>query len=369
MRVAVIARGLPEPGDPTLGRFEVDQALALAGAGHQVVVVALDVRSARRRRPWGVRRTPLAGLDAVLVSLPVGGVGPAATDVALRLAWRLARSPLRSLLGGEPDVVHAHFARFGAAARRGRGDGYRLVVTEHSSRLGGTLTPEEDAVAQKAYAAADAVVAVSPWLAGRLAEVYGVRATVVGNVVDVDAFALPRVPRAPGTPARLLTAAFLTPRKRVPLLAEAYALARPELDATLTVVGDGPDRVAVEAVAVDGLTLLGALPRERLAEQLAAADGFVLLSELETFGVVYAEAMAAGVPVLASRCGGPEGFVNDDVGRFTDASTPAAVADTLRGFTATLDEYDTEIVRAYARSRFSPAVVAGELTRLYERLS
>ncbi len=368
MRLAVVARGLPELADPTLGRFEVDQALALAGAGHQVVVVALDVRSARRGRRLGRYTTQVEGLPAVVVSLPVGAVGPRGTELALRLAWRLARRSLRGLLGGDPDLVHAHFSRFGSAVRRGLRDRYRLVVTEHSSRFGQELSPGEDAVARRAYAAADAVVAVSPWLAQRLQQDYQVPARVVADVVDVDAFRSVRPERPPGSPARLVSAAFFTPRKRLPLLGQGYALARPELDATLTVIGEGPDRAAIEAVAVPGVELTGALPRSRVAEELARADGFVLLSEFETFGVVYAEAMASGLPVLASRCGGPEGFVNDDVGVLTDASTPEQVAEELRRFVGSLGDYDPEIIRAYARTRFAPEVVAQELTKIYREL-
>ena len=353
MRLAVVARGLPELADPTLGRFEVDQALALAGAGHQVVVVALDVRSARRGRRLGRYHSQVEGLPAVVVSLPVGAVGPWGTEQALRFAWRLARRPLREALAGEPDLVHAHFSRFAAAVRRGPRDRYRLVVTEHSSRFGQALSPGEDAVARRAYRAADAVVAVSPWLAERLQRDYQVPARVVADVVDVEAFRSVRQARTPGSPARLVS---------------GYALARPSLNATLTVIGDGPERAAIEALAVPGVNLTGALPRNRIAEELASADGFVLLSEFETFGVVYAEAMASGLPVLASRCGGPEGFVNADVGVLTDAANPEAVAEDLRRFVDSLADYDPEIIRAYARTRFAPEVVAQELDQVYREI-
>ncbi len=368
MRLAVVARGLPELADPTLGRFEVDQALALAGAGHQVVVVALDVRSARRGRRLGRYHSQVEGLPAVVVSLPVGAVGPWGTEQALRFAWRLARRPLREALAGEPDLVHAHFSRFAAAVRRGPRDRYRLVVTEHSSRFGQALSPGEDAVARRAYRAADAVVAVSPWLAERLQRDYQVPARVVADVVDVEAFRSVRQARTPGSPARLVSAAFFTPRKRLALLVSGYALARPGLNATLTVIGDGPERAAIEALAVPGVNLTGALPRNRIAEELASADGFVLLSEFETFGVVYAEAMASGLPVLASRCGGPEGFVNADVGVLTDAANPEAVAEDLRRFVDSLADYDPEIIRAYARTRFAPEVVAQELDQVYREI-
>ncbi len=368
MRIVVVARGLPEANDPTLGIFELDQAAALAAAGHDVVVAALDLRSARRRRRLGMYGTTVRGLRVVVVAVPVGAVGPAAMTAGLRFAWRLALPRLRKTLGGPIDIVHAHFARFGAAARPGPGTRYRLVVTEHSSRLGGVLSEAESTVARQAYQAASRVIAVSPWLVDKMAEAYGVTATYVPNVVDVDAYAREHVPRPPGSPARLVSIGFLVPRKRMGLLAQGYALSRPELDATLTIIGDGPDREIVEATQAPGLTVRGTQPRTEIAATLAAADGFVLLSEFETFGVVYAEAMAAGVPVLASRCGGPEGFVDDQVGRFTEATTPDAVAVALESFVGGLSGYDRDAIRARARAEFAPDVVAAMLTAVYEEV-
>ncbi len=369
-KVVVVARGLPDAGDPLLGIFELDQARALAAAGHDVVVVALDVRSVRRRRRLGVHVTLVNGpqpLRAVVCSLPVGAVGDVATARVLRLAWRLARRRLRRHWG-EPDVVHAHFARFGLATRRGRGDRYGHVVTEHSSVLdGGDLAVGVEQVVRGAYAAADRVLAVSPHLVGVLRDRFGVAAAYVPDVVDVDLFDRPRRPRAAGEPARLLSVGNLVPRKRMGLLLDAYAAAR--LDATLTVVGDGPERAALEARTPPGVALVGARDREAVAGLLAATDGFVLLSRHETFGVVYAEAMAAGVPVLSSRCGGPEGFVTPDVGRFTDATDPSRVAADLAAFVAGLDRYDPAAVRAAAVAQFAPAVVAARLTEVYAEVA
>ena len=366
MRIVVVSRGVPDTHDPLLGIFERDQARALAASGHDVVVVALDVRSARRRRRWGTYETRIDGLRHVVVSWPAGAVGPRATGLALRVAW-LAGLARASRGWGPPDVVHAHFARFGAAARRRPGDSYALVVTEHSSQLDGRPLPAGvDAVARQAYAAADAVLAVSPRLAEVIDRRYGVAATYVPNVVDVDTFGLPRVPRPAGAPVRLVSVGNLVARKRPGLLVDGFALAAPRLDATLTIVGDGPQRAALVARHVPRVTLTGALPRTATAGMLAAADGFVLLSTYETFGVVYAEALAAGVPVLASRCGGPEGYVTPGLGSFTDATDAATVADDLVAFVARLDSFDPALIREAARSQFAPAVVAEQLTGIYQ---
>ena len=63
-------------------------------------------------------------------------------------------------------------------------------------------------------------------------------------------------------------------------------------------------------MAAPNIKLLGERPQKTIAQFLEISDVFVLLSNSETFGESYAEAICAGVPVIATRCGGPESFVN-----------------------------------------------------------
>jgi glycosyltransferase involved in cell wall biosynthesis len=70
----------------------------------------------------------------------------------------------------------------------------------------------------------------------------------------------------------------------------------------LRIIGDGPQRHQLEAIAADNprVVLLGPQSRDRIAEELAGADAFALASHAETFGVACAEALAAGLPVLTT---------------------------------------------------------------------
>ncbi|MGJ6980965.1 glycosyltransferase [Aestuariimicrobium soli] len=387
--VVVVARGLPAADSPLLGRFEIDQALALQQAGCHVVVAVLDLRSPRRRRPglltpWRVRHStfeglPVARLDVGLGALPARVFGPLARRAWVRLYEAIVDHH------GRPEVVHAHFTRWAAAVASARMSPRPLVVvTEHSSRLRPGQVPDDDrALAAHAYRAsqasgfrgADRVLAVSSTLAEVLRTEFGVRATVVPDLVDVDAFPLrePATPRDHGSAnprgAALVTVGNLVPRKGMARLVTAFATAFPDGEETLTIVGDGPERARLEAMVAelglgDRIILAGPLDRAAVAATFARSDGFVLFSEYETFGVVFVEAMATGLPVLATHCGGPEDYVTDDVGMFT-GTTPADDVAALKTFLRSLPTFDPAVIGAVARVRYSPSAVATRLLEVY----
>jgi glycosyltransferase involved in cell wall biosynthesis len=121
---------------------------------------------------------------------------------------------------------------------------------------------------------------------------------------------------------RVLFVGRLTAVKGVPLLIEAVASVRKEHpDVRLTIIGDGPDRTALEAQAAAlGIsrivTFAGYQPQERVSELFEEADMLLLPSFAEGVPVVLMEAMASRLPVIASRVGGVAELVEDGVSGF-----------------------------------------------------
>lgn len=150
--------------------------------------------------------------------------------------------------------------------------------------------------------------------------------------VDPARYAAPQVPGAD----RLLFVGRLAAVKGVPVLLEAFArlrVARP--GATLTVVGDGPERAGLEAaVARAGIagavTFRGNLSQDGVAEALRYADVLCVPSFAEGVPVVLMEAMAAGVPVVASAVGGIGELVRDGVtGRLVPPGDTTALVEAI----------------------------------------
>ncbi|MEP7161408.1 MAG: glycosyltransferase [Dermatophilaceae bacterium] len=375
MKVLVLGRGLPGPRQELLGIFEFQQARALAGAGHEVVYAALDIRFLHHRRPWGVRRSTVDGVPVVELSLPLGRLQYGGRYRLVAAFWELLyRAAVRA--HGRPDVVHSHFIGWSAAAAMGkRRHGYPLVVTEHTS---GLMDSEPRPAMLRgiaiAYPAADVLIAVSPALRERIRELTGRDAVYVPNLVNVDAFAV--LPRVPHDGRRLVSVGNLLPRKRMDLLIDALSRVIGDVsqgcamaDAELVIVGAGQERAGLERLAAarglaESVRFTGALPHPRIAELFAASDVFALASADETFGVVLIEAMASGLPVVSTRSGGPEGFVTPETGVLTGHSVDEVAAGLRSALTRA---WDHEAIRAYAVAHHSPAVVAAQLTELYDR--
>jgi len=147
----------------------------------------------------------------------------------------------------------------------------------------------------------------------------------------------PRDAARRGGPVRIICVGRLSPEKGQLGLVDAFALARRRgLDAELVLVGDGPDRAAVEArIAAAGLErhvkLLGRQPEARTLEETGRSDILVLASFMEGLPVVLMEAMALGVPVIAPVVAGiPELVEHGETGLLFTAGDWDQLAERMR---------------------------------------
>ena len=95
---------------------------------------------------------------------------------------------------------------------------------------------------------------------------------------------------------------------------------------------------------------------------------FVLPSKYETFGVVYLEAMACGLPVIATRCGGPESFVDETNGILIPVDDEPALVSAFKYMLENADKYDQERIACATVERFSPNAVVRMIIKEYEKV-
>jgi glycosyltransferase involved in cell wall biosynthesis len=191
-------------------------------------------------------------------------------------------------------------------------------------------------VTRSIWRGADEVVALSHSLRQLAAETDpSLHCSVIPNGVDVELFRPAARPRQPGGPVRCVTVARLVERKGIDDL--LHALARLERGRYhLEIIGSGPAEPALRELVARlelraEIRFVGALDRAGVAERLRAADLFALPSRAESFGNVFAEAMATGLPVVGTAIGGIPEFVQDGRhGLLVPPRDPGALAAAIR---------------------------------------
>ena len=192
----------------------------------------------------------------------------------------------------------------------------------------------------------DRYVAISHHVAGRIARYYNREAIVIYPPVDTDYFQ----PDGSIPEGFALIVSALVPYKRVDLAIDACRLA----GIPLTIVGEGPNRKALELRASTNVRFLGRLSDDDVRALYRRAS-MVLLPGEEDFGIVPLEAQACGRPVVAlARGGALETVIPGETGALVEASTPEAFADAIRGLLASPIEPAAARRQAlrFGRSRF-----------------
>jgi glycosyltransferase involved in cell wall biosynthesis len=140
------------------------------------------------------------------------------------------------------------------------------------------------------------------------------------------------------------------------------------------IIGDGPDREKLEKLAEDkgllntSVFFHGRKTNEEVLKEIHDCSFLVMNSVVETFSVVTAEALMAGKPVVVTRCGGPEYFVNKSNGILVKPGNRAELREALDKMTATFREYDPERLKQSVDSKFSKTKIALQLTKVYDKI-
>ncbi|MEX2182561.1 MAG: N-acetyl-alpha-D-glucosaminyl L-malate synthase BshA [Gemmatimonadaceae bacterium] len=355
------------------GAVATELGIALAGRGHEVHFISYE-------HPF---RLPnfLPGVsfhEVNIGSYPLFEYPPYDLALAVRM-HDVARSQGLDLLHVHYAIPHATSAWIAKEMLREQGRRLPVVTTLHGTDI--TIVGQDHsyhAITKFSIERSDRVTSVSQWLKDETIAAFGCAAgsvDVIPNFVEPTAFdransdgSLHR--QLGGGKRVLMHISNFRPVKRVRDVVRVFAKVRAAVPSVLVMVGDGPERTAAEEEAralgvADDVRFPGKI--DAVAPLLAAADLYVFPSETESFGLSALEALASGVPVVASRVGGVPEVVRDGE---TGALLPLGDVDGMaQAAIALLEPKRWAVASAAAqqdaRTRFSTADVVGRYEALY----
>ena len=312
LSVLLVTKGLDIGG---IERIVVDLALGMRRRGVQVDVAVVNERRNRlipQLEAAGVRVVPLGGTDRI----------------GFRALWRLARL----VRGNRFDVVHVHGPLPAAAVRLIPFTGL-VVTTSHT--IWSSLRRPTRALWRLTAGRDAATVAVSSAVAESLPPGVAHRMSVLPHGIDVDAISRARLAPTTRSSGEVIAVCVASHRdvKNYPNLLGAVAIARHDAPSLrLVAVGDGPDierhrRIAME-LGIDEVVRFVPASLDVLTT-MASADMLVVASDFEGQPLVVMEAMALGLPVVATSVGRVPELITPSAGRMVPPGDSTALAGAL----------------------------------------
>lgn len=366
---------------PLSGLFVQTQAKALSKVGNQVTILHVELRRLRdfklsklRENHGQISDSRVDGVhEFILKSWNPLSQTNGGEKILLLLYRYLFNQYIKKY--GIPDIVHAHSSFMAAIFANWIWNQYRIpyFVTEHSTFL--NLQKQQQQILQKVANDSCRFFAVSSSLANNLKNVYEMKnVDVLHNFVDTSFFYknqdLENIQREKFV---FFSSGSFNYNKGFDILLTAFANAfKGNLKVILRIAGLGElENEIKNHVQLLGLekqvAVVGMLNQEQIKAELFNSDAYVLASRRETFGVVFTEAMSAGLPVIATKCGGPEDFVTPETGYLISTESVEELTTALLGMYKNRASFNSEKIQKYVYDNFDCEVLAQKLSEIYKQ--
>jgi glycosyltransferase involved in cell wall biosynthesis len=278
---------------------------------------------------------------------------------------------------GQPDLIHAHgYLAAAAAAHIKERHKIPYLYTEHASFFKDQTFPKSHlAMIEKAAENADCITAVSSALGEWMQQNIEKSIKIVPNLTDTSLF-YPDLSRQ-NKNFTFLFVGDLTPLKAPHHLLSAFDLFKKydlKDNCCLEIIGIGEMQKELQGwVKKQNLSSFvkfhGLLSAKEVAEKMQEARCLVLCSEIETFGVVLIEAMASGLPLIATDCGGSSDIVTAEVGIMVEKGNIFKLAEAMKSIYLNSTERNPQKIRNIALQKFGNEAVVKKWITIYTSIS
>ena len=271
------------------------------------------------------------------------------------------------------DIIHGHLSYPGGFLGAIIQQKKRIpaVLTEHSRIKSYFRSRVHKQCVKYTFRKTACIIAVSNALREEIISLCHRQVLVLPNIVDVDKFEI--VKSKSGTDLNIgFLGGMNNYNKGLDLLLKASS-ALDRKDFFLHIGGNGilldSFKKLAEDLKIDSkCKFYGEISPNDIADFYSKLDIFVLPSRYETFGIVLIEAMACGIPVIATKCGGPEDIVTPTSGILIPKDNAEELKRAIICMSVNIESFNKEAIRNYTRENFGPKVFVDRLSVLYEEI-
>lgn len=274
------------------------------------------------------------------------------------------------------DVIHAHFINPSgiAATKIGNKLNIPVIITEHFGKLNEDLLNRGmKRNIREVYNNISQLIVVSERLKNDLTEAgfTGEKISVIPNGINTKKFSQVSSKQITNQ-VKIISIGHLIKNKGYQFLIHAiYILKRSDININLTIIGEGDYRTTLEKMIVGlkisgSITLLGYIPHSKINNLLTNSHFYIHPSLSESFSIAVIEAMACGLPVIVTKCGGPEYFVNDKVGLVIEKESSEQIAQAIERMINNYSKYDPNSIQKYCIKNFDYNKITKQIFQVYQ---
>lgn len=381
MHILVLPSAYPTEDAPIRSMFFKEQALALKKASNNVGVVynetrritGVNINTLKKFHfqtvdvnEEGVNTIRLKGWSVLLMRNSLG------IGLWIRQSVNLVEKYIKKY--GKPDIIHVHCGLYAGSVAEIIKGRYKIpyVITEHSSQvLNKKMDAYHEGLLKSAYDNADALISVGEKLKQSMGSYTKNSITVIPNIVNTSNFNIKEITKDKFV---FVSVSNLKKSKNVDLTIKAFAKNfKDNKNVILQIAGEGEEMAPLKELSrelgvEDQVIFHGRVERKDMPSLLQNSDCFVLPSQFETFGVAYIEALACGLPIITTKCGGPEDFYREDLGCMIEVGDEEALRKSMIYVMNNIENYDKKELSNYVKNKFSEGIVVNQIIKVFNNL-
>lgn len=375
MNIVVIPTWYRTANNPNGGIFVCEEIKALKkeGVNGTILFVDLDFRNLK-----SVFSSPVISETNFNDILEIRADGFGFPKVNLKLVEKWSDIHLQLMKkyldkNPTPELIHAH-SFFGGYAAMRLSEKYNIpyIVTEHfSAFLTGKIEPWKKEMIRSVFDKADKLIVVSEHLKNKVKDYTSNSIEVIPNAIDTQFFKPPNLHNNKNT-FQFITVGGVRKEKRYDELVKAFCKLPLEIKSkcALKIIGNGPlENELIQQInnlpKENDVQYLGELSREEVLKNLQESDAFVCSSLYETFGIAVLEAMSVGLPVISTRCQGPEVFINKDTGVLTSIEE---MDNQLLWMFNNHNQFDRKKISDFVKGKFDISILTKQRIKIYQNV-